>query len=149
VCPAPSQMLVGCQLKHCGTFCAGVKYSARYIGAMVADVHRWVHSLEGWQPPHVAEQAYLTSLRTLLYGGVFGYPACASSPDGKLRLLYEAAPMALLVEQAGGLAITGKNRILELKPKVGFTLQATPGDPRIHARVPFFIIARACTREFL
>jgi fructose-1,6-bisphosphatase len=40
------------------------------------------------------------------------------TPNGKLRLLYEAAPMAFLVEQAGGMALTGKNRILDLKPKV-------------------------------
>jgi len=56
--------------------------------------------------------------RTLLYGGIFGYPADKKNPDGKLRLLYEAAPMSFLVEQAGGMALTGKNRIMELRPKV-------------------------------
>ena len=66
--------------KHPG---AGNKpYSLRYVGSMVADVHR-----------------------TLLYGGVFMYPADKKSPKGKLRLLYEGYPMAFLVEQAGGRAI--------------------------------------------
>ena len=65
-------------------------------GSMVADVHR-----------------------TLLYGGIFLYPATASAPEGKLRLLYECAPMAMLLENAGGQAITGAGgaqRILELLP---------------------------------
>jgi len=79
----------------------GTKYSSRYIGSMVADVHR-----------------------TLLYGGIFGYPADAANPDGKLRLLYEAAPMAFLLEQAGGLALTGRHRIMDLPPK------------SVHQRVP-------------
>ncbi|TID30284.1 hypothetical protein CANINC_001164 [Pichia inconspicua] len=70
-------------------------YSARYIGSMVADVHR-----------------------TLLYGGIFGYPADSKSKSGKLRILYECFPMALLLEQAGGSAINDKGeRILDLIPK--------------------------------
>jgi len=69
-------------------------YSARYIGSMVADVHR-----------------------TLLYGGIFGYPDDKKSKSGKLRLLYEAFPMAFLTEQAGGLASTGRGRILDIQPK--------------------------------
>ncbi|THH27502.1 hypothetical protein EUX98_g6695 [Antrodiella citrinella] len=68
-------------------------YSARYIGSMVADVHR-----------------------TLLYGGIFGYPDDKKSKSGKLRLLYEAFPMAFLTEQAGGLATTGTKRILDIQP---------------------------------
>jgi fructose-1,6-bisphosphatase I len=68
-------------------------YSARYIGSMVADVHR-----------------------TLLYGGIFGYPDDRKSKHGKLRLLYEAFPMAYLTEQAGGLATTGRMRILDIVP---------------------------------
>lgn len=67
--------------------------SLRYIGSMVADVHR-----------------------TLLYGGVFCYPGDAKSPDGKLRLLYEGGPMAHIVEQAGGRATTGRRRVLDLVP---------------------------------
>jgi fructose-1,6-bisphosphatase I len=65
----------------------GKRYSSRYVGSMVGDVHR-----------------------TLLSGGVFGYPADDRNPDGKLRLLYEAAPMAFLVEEAGGTAAPGRTR---------------------------------------
>jgi fructose-1,6-bisphosphatase I len=74
-------------------------YTSRYIGSMVADVHR-----------------------TLLKGGVFLYPPTKSNPEGKLRLLYEANPMGLIVEQAGGRAMSMGNggrdlvRILDLQP---------------------------------
>ncbi len=72
-------------------------YSSRYIGSMVADVHR-----------------------TLLKGGVFLYPPTKKNPDGKLRLMYEANPLAMVVEQAGGkaMAVTtgGIQRILEVEP---------------------------------
>jgi fructose-1,6-bisphosphatase I len=77
------------------------KYTSRYIGSMVGDIHR-----------------------TLLYGGIFGYPADQQNVNGKLRLLYEAAPMAFLMEQAGGLALTGMNRILDIVPT------------SVHQRVP-------------
>jgi fructose-1,6-bisphosphatase I len=73
---------------------SGKPYSARYIGSMVADVHR-----------------------TLLYGGIFSYPSDSKSPHGKLRLLYECFPMAKLVEEAGGLAFDGTGRVLEQVPK--------------------------------
>ena len=81
-------------------------YSARYVGSMVADIHR-----------------------TLLYGGIFMYPADKKSPNGKLRLLYEGIPMAMIIEQAGGIASTGYfegkfQRIMEMVPK------------RIHGRCP-------------
>jgi fructose-1,6-bisphosphatase I len=75
-------------------------YSSRYAGAMVADVHR-----------------------TLLKGGVFMYPPTIKAPNGKLRLMYEANPMAMLIEQAGGKALAGRaddgseQRILALQPK--------------------------------
>lgn len=69
-------------------------YASRYVGSMVADVHR-----------------------TLLKGGVFLYPAMRKAPQGKLRLLYECNPMALLAEQAGGSAATGRERILDLAPR--------------------------------
>eukprot|EP00004_Rigifila_ramosa_P006214 TRINITY_DN16891_c0_g1_i1.p1 TRINITY_DN16891_c0_g1~~TRINITY_DN16891_c0_g1_i1.p1 ORF type:complete len:364 (+),score=70.18 TRINITY_DN16891_c0_g1_i1:41-1093(+) len=72
----------------------GKPYSARYIGSMVADVHR-----------------------TLLYGGIFMYPGDSKSPKGKLRILYECFPMAFILEKAGGKASTGKGRILEVIPK--------------------------------
>ncbi len=69
-------------------------YSSRYVGAMVADVHR-----------------------ILLKGGVFMYPPTAKAPGGKLRLMYEANPMAMLVEQAGGKAFVAPGqRILEVEP---------------------------------
>lgn len=69
-------------------------YSARYVGSMVADVHR-----------------------TLLYGGIFMYPVDKKSPNGKLRLLYECFPMAYIMEQAGGKAITSDGgRILDIVP---------------------------------
>lgn len=54
--------------------------------------------------------------RTLLYGGIFGYPADKKSKDGKLRLLYEGYPMAYLTEQAGGLAVDGKGPVLDIVP---------------------------------
>ena len=70
-------------------------YSSRYVGAMVGDVHR-----------------------VLLQGGVFMYPPTAKAPKGKLRLMYEANPMAMLIEQAGGKALAGVGqRILEVQPQ--------------------------------
>ena len=71
----------------------GAGYGARYIGSMVADVHR-----------------------TLLKGGVFLYPGTRKAPEGKLRLLYEGSPMAYVIEQAGGLASTGVGPLLDVAP---------------------------------
>ena len=68
-------------------------YTSRYIGSMVADIHR-----------------------NLIKGGIYIYPTTASSPNGKLRLLYECNPMAFIVEQAGGFASDGFKRILEIEP---------------------------------
>ncbi len=68
-------------------------FGSRYIGSLVADVHR-----------------------TLLKGGLFMYPGEVASPEGKLRLLYEAAPMAMIVEQAGGRASDGVRRLMEIEP---------------------------------
>lgn len=68
-------------------------YSLRYVGSMVADVHR-----------------------TLIYGGIFLYPADKASKSGKLRLLYEANPMAFIMEKAGGLGTNGTQRLLEIVP---------------------------------
>nr|XP_033783898.1 fructose-1,6-bisphosphatase 1-like [Geotrypetes seraphini] len=76
-------------------------YASRYIGSMVADVHR-----------------------TLVYGGVFLYPANEKSPKGKLRLLYECNPMAYVIEKAGGMATTGAEAVLDVIPD------------NIHQRVP-------------
>lgn len=69
-------------------------YSARYVGSMVADVHR-----------------------TLLYGGIFLYPADSKSKNGKLRILYECFPMSFIMEQAGGKSSTGTMRMLDVQPK--------------------------------
>ena len=79
-------------------------YTSRYIGSMVADVHR-----------------------TLLKGGVFLYPQTNDRPEGKLRLLYEAMPMAMIIEQAGGAAVTGSGRILDVAPEA------------LHQRVPVIL----------
>src|SRR5262249_48572070 len=79
-------------------------YSLRYAGALVADVHR-----------------------NLLEGGVYFYPPDADHAEGKLRLLYECAPLAFVVEQAGGLATTGTERILDVQPR------------SIHQRAPLII----------
>ena len=68
-------------------------YISRYIGSMVADIHR-----------------------NLLLGGVFIYPQTAAQPNGKLRLMYECNPIAFIIEQAGGRASTGSKRILEIEP---------------------------------
>jgi fructose-1,6-bisphosphatase I len=78
--------------------------NARYIGSLVADIHR-----------------------NLMSGGVFLYPADTISPAGKLRLLYEAAPLAFVVEQAGGAAIDGRQSILDIKPTA------------LHQRTPLII----------
>jgi fructose-1,6-bisphosphatase I len=82
----------------------GEGLSSRYIGSLVADVHR-----------------------TLLAGGIFMYPADANSPQGKLRLLYEAAPLAMICREAGGGAIDGRKDILEVTPE------------RLHQRTPLYI----------
>ncbi|RZM08629.1 MAG: class 1 fructose-bisphosphatase, partial [Pedobacter sp.] len=55
--------------------------------------------------------------RNLIKGGIYIYPTTASSPNGKLRLLYECNPMAFIIEQAGGIASNGYHRILEIEPK--------------------------------
>ena len=68
-------------------------YTSRYIGSMVADVHR-----------------------TLLKGGVFLYPPTEAHSDGKLRLMYEVNPMSMIIEEAGGRAISDRGRVLDIKP---------------------------------
>ncbi|CAB0041957.1 unnamed protein product [Trichogramma brassicae] len=71
----------------------GKPYSSRYVGSMVADVHR-----------------------TIKYGGIFMYPATKDNPNGKLRLLYECIPMSYIVREAGGLASNGERDILDVVP---------------------------------
>ncbi len=72
----------------------GKPYSLRYVGSMVADVHR-----------------------TLIYGGVFMYPSDTKNKNGKLRVLYECFPMSFIIEHAGGMSTTGVNRVLDINPK--------------------------------
>jgi fructose-1,6-bisphosphatase I len=79
-------------------------YSSRYVGSLVADVHR-----------------------TLLYGGLYCYPGDTKNPNGKLRLMYENNPLAYIVEQAGGAAIDGIRRVLEVQPT------------SLHQRSPLFL----------
>lgn len=82
----------------------GRAYASRYIGSLVADFHR-----------------------TLLKGGIFLYPPTTDHPKGKLRLLYEANPIAFLAEQSGGAASTGTGRVLDIPPR------------SIHERVPLIV----------
>jgi fructose-1,6-bisphosphatase I len=92
----------------------GKPYGARYVGSMVADVHR-----------------------TLKYGGIFMYPSTKESPKGKLRLLYECNPMAHIIENAGGIASSGKIPILDIEPKT------------IHERAPIFLGSKDDVQEVL
>ncbi|KAI1732008.1 fructose-1,6-bisphosphatase isozyme 2 [Ditylenchus destructor] len=89
-------------------------YGQRYVGSMVADVHR-----------------------TLLYGGIFMYPATSDAPNGKLRLLYECNPMAFILENAGGLATSGTGPILDIQPK------------KIHERSPIFLGSKEDVEELM
>jgi fructose-1,6-bisphosphatase I len=85
-------------------YCKDNKYSGRYIGSLVADFHR-----------------------NLFKGGIYMYPPSAKAPNGKLRLLYECNALAFIVEQAGGKATDGTQRILDIEPQ------------EFHQRVPFYI----------
>ncbi len=85
----------------------GGRCSSRYIGSLVADFHR-----------------------ILLKGGVFLYPPTDKNPEGKLRLMYEANPLAFIAEQAGGMATDGRQRILEVQPRT------------LHQRTPLIIGSR-------
>jgi fructose-1,6-bisphosphatase I len=97
-----------------GTGKSGKRFSSRYIGSMVGDVHR-----------------------TLLYGGVFGYPSDTKNPNGKLRLLYEGAPMSFIMEQAGGLSTTGRQRVMEIIPEV------------VHQRIPVIMGSKKDVKEVI
>ncbi|WP_439881622.1 class 1 fructose-bisphosphatase [Pontibacter sp. MBLB2868] len=91
-------------VKNYLAYCKESSYSARYIGSLVADFHR-----------------------NLLKGGIYIYPSTAKSPNGKLRLMYECNSLAFIVEQAGGKATNGSQRIMELEPK------------ELHERCPLII----------
>ncbi len=90
----------------------GRPYSARYVGSLVADFHR-----------------------NLLYGGIYLYPGDQKNPNGKLRLLYECAPLAFIAEQAGGAASNGQQRIMDMAPN------------SLHQRCPLFLGSPADVRE--
>ena len=90
----------------------GGPYTQRYIGSMVSDVHR-----------------------NLIKGGIFMYPGTTDRPKGKLRLLYECNPFSFIIEQAGGKATDGKQRILDIEPE------------ELHQRTPFFIGSKLMMEE--
>ncbi len=92
--------------------CRSQRMSARYIGSLVADFHR-----------------------NLLKGGIYMYPGTTKNPKGKLRLLYEANPLAFIVEQAGGMASDGHQRIMDIMPT------------ELHQRTPLFIGSTAMVNE--
>jgi len=90
-------------IKYCQEEKEDRPYTSRYIGSMVSDIHR-----------------------NMIKGGIFIYPKSSKANNGKLRLLYECNPMAFIVEQAGGKATDGFNRIMDIQPK------------ELHERAPFF-----------
>jgi fructose-1,6-bisphosphatase I len=104
-----------------------------YFGRWSEGVQEYVRWLQGRNESEVVlTERYIGSLvgdfhRNLQQGGVFIYPAETRKPDGKMRLLYEAAPLAFLAEQAGGYASNGRKPILDIKPTT------------LHQRVPLFI----------
>lgn len=107
--PAPYQRY----LDRLRTGGLGRQYSSRYVGSMIADIHR-----------------------TLLKGGVFLYPPTTDHPQGKLRLLYEANPIAMIVENAGGRATTGTERVLDVQPT------------SVHQRTPLIVGGEVEMAEF-
>jgi fructose-1,6-bisphosphatase I len=101
-------------IDHCMSKEGKKAYSLRYIGSMVADFHR-----------------------NLIKGGIYAYPPTKSAPNGKLRLMYECNPMGFLQEQAGGIASTGTESVLDVIPA------------ELHQRVPVYIGSAAMVQEAL
>jgi len=95
------------------TTCKERRLTGRYVGSLVADYHR-----------------------NLFTGGIYLYPATTAKPAGKLRLLYECYPLAMLIEQAGGVAVTGRTAVLDVPPT-----------KNLHQRVPFFVGSAELVRE--
>jgi fructose-1,6-bisphosphatase I len=87
-------------------------YSGRYIGSLVADFHR-----------------------NMIKGGIYIYPDTTTDPEGKLRLLYECNPLAFIAEQAGGIASTGRERVMDIKPT------------RLHQRIPYFVGSKTMVEQ--
>jgi fructose-1,6-bisphosphatase I len=96
------------------TQCKKDGFTARYIGSLVADIHR-----------------------NMIKGGIFLYPATSKYPNGKLRLLFECNALALIVEQAGGLASNGSKRILEMEPN------------GLHQTTPMYIGSKQLVKSLL
>jgi len=94
-------------LKYCQEEKENRPYTARYIGSLVSDIHR-----------------------NIIKGGIYIYPTSSKAPEGKLRLLYECNPVAMIIEQAGGKASDGFSRIMDIAPST------------LHQRVPFFCGSR-------
>ena len=90
-------------IKYCQDETNKVAYTSRYIGSLVSDFHR-----------------------NMIKGGIYMYPNTSKNINGKLRLLYECNPIAFICEQAGGVAIDGSSRILDVNPK------------SLHQRIPFY-----------
>ena len=99
---------------YCQQTLPGAKrpYSGRYIGSLVADFHR-----------------------NMIKGGIYIYPDTETDPEGKLRLLYECNPLAFIAEQAGGIASTGRERVLDIQPE------------RLHQRIPYFVGSKTMVEQ--
>ncbi len=102
--------------KHCQQTPEGQNrpYSGRYIGSLVADFHR-----------------------NLIKGGIYIYPATEIAPSGHLRLLYECNPLAFIAEQAGGLATTGFENVMDIEPE------------ELHQRIPFFVGSKKMVEQVM
>lgn len=107
--PGLKRYIKYCQEEDAAT---GRPYTTRYVGSMIADVHR-----------------------SLTLGGIFIYPSSRRHPRGKLRLMYECNPLSLVIEQAGGMAVDGTRRILDILPE------------SIHQRSPIFIGSKDNVRK--
>ncbi len=101
-------------IQHYLNWCKDEELTARYIGSLVADYHR-----------------------NMLKGGVYLYPSTLKAPEGKLRLLYECNALALIAEQAGGMATDGKKRILDILPQ------------EFHQRTPFYIGSKQMVKKVM
>jgi fructose-1,6-bisphosphatase I len=108
-CSAPARSFVeGCRQTR------GARFRARYIGSLVADFHR-----------------------NLIHGGIFLYPSLLKKPNGKLRLLYECAPLAFIAEEAGGMAIDDDGRVMDCIPT------------ELHQRAPFYVGNKNLVQAFM
>ncbi|MDE0917479.1 MAG: fructose-1,6-bisphosphatase, partial [Flavobacteriales bacterium] len=108
-CSQPARSFVeGCRQTR------GARFRARYIGSLVADFHR-----------------------NLIHGGIYLYPSLIKKPNGKLRLLYECAPLAFIAEQAGGMALDDDGRVMDRIPT------------ELHQRVPYYVGNKNLVQAFM